>query len=272
MNSVLRIALAALGIPALAVRPADLATSTLTVYAAASLTDAFNELGRTFETGHPGVTVQFNFAGSQQLVSQLEQGATADVFASADQRWMSHAAEKGLVEGDATIFAGNRLVVIVPRTNPARIGSLQDLARRGTKVVMAAEVVPAGTYSREALKNLAGAPGFPPEYDRRVLANVVSQEENVKGVVAKVQLGEADAGLVYRSDVTPAVSRFVRVFEIADPYNVVASYPIAVLKGAQNPQAARQFVDLVSSEEGQRVLGKHGFLRAPTPAPAAAKP
>jgi molybdate transport system substrate-binding protein len=272
MNGILRIALMALGIPALTARPVEPAPSTLNVYAAASLTDAFRELGQIFEAAHPGVTVQFNFAGSQQLVAQLEQGAAADVFASADKRWMSVATEKGLVEGGATIFAGNRLVVIVPRANPARIGTLQHLARRGTKVVMAAEVVPAGKYSRDALKNLAGAPGFPPEYDRRVLANVVSQEENVKGVVAKVQLGEADAGLVYRSDVTPAVSRFVRVLEIADPYNVSASYPIAVLKGAQHPRAARQFVDLVSSEAGQRVLGRHGFLRAASAAAAATQP
>jgi molybdate transport system substrate-binding protein len=160
----------------------------------------------------------------------------------------------------------------VPRTNPARIGKLQDLARRGTKVVVAAEAVPAGKYSRETLQNLAGAPGFPPEYDRRVLANVVSQEENVKAVVAKVQLGEADAGLVYRSDVTPAVSRFVRVFEIADPYNVIASYPIAVLKAARNPEAARQFVELVSSDAGQRVLQQHGLLPAAAAAPAAPRP
>ena len=155
---------------------------------------------------HPGLTVRFNFAGSQQLALQIEQGAPADVFASADQRWMSYATEKGLVDGRRQVFARNRLVAIVPRTNPARIGSLQDLARRGIKLVLAAEAVPAGKYSREALQNLAGAPGFPPEYDRRVLANVVSQEENVKAVVAKVQLGEADAGLVYRSDVTPAVA------------------------------------------------------------------
>jgi molybdate transport system substrate-binding protein len=185
---------------------------------------------------------------------------------------MSYAAEKGLVEGDAAVFARNRLVVIVPRANPARIGSLQNLTRRGTKVVMAAEAVPAGKYSREALQHLAGAPGFPPEYDRRVLANVVSQEENVKAVVAKVQLGEADAGLVYRSDVTPAVGRYVRIFEIPDAYNVIASYPIAVLKAARNAEAARQFVDLVSGEAGQRVLQRHGLLPAGTAAPAGARP
>jgi molybdate transport system substrate-binding protein len=272
MNALLRIAPALLGMPALVIHPTDFAPSTLTVYAAASLSDAFRELGRTLEASHPGLTVQFNFAGSQQLALQLEQGAPADVFASADQRWMSYAAEKGLVEGDAVVFARNRMVVIVPRTNPARIGSLRDLARRGTKVVVAAEAVPAGKYSREALQNLAGAPGFPPEYDRRVLANVVSQEENVKAVVAKVQLGEADAGLVYRSDVSPAVARYVRVFEIPDAYNVIASYPIAVLKAARNAEAARQFVDLVSSEAGQRVLQRHGLLPAGTAAPAATRP
>jgi len=218
MSSVVQIALVVLGISPIsglspiAVRPGAPPPSTLTVYAAASLTDAFRDLGRTLEAAHPGLTVRFNFAGSQQLALQIEQGAPADVFASADQRWMSYAAEKGLVAGESAIFARNRLVAIVPRTNPARIGGLPDLARRGTKVVVAAEAVPAGKYSREALEKLSTAPGFPPEYARRVLANVVSQEENVKAVVAKVQLGEADAGLVYRSDVTPSVSRYVRVF------------------------------------------------------------
>jgi molybdate transport system substrate-binding protein len=238
MSSVLQIALVVLGISPItgfspiAVRPGAPPPSMLTVYAAASLTDAFRELGRALEASHPGLTVQFNFAGSQQLALQIEQGAPADVFASADQRWMSFVAEKGLVAGESAIFARNRLVAIVPRTNPARIGGLPDLAPRGTKIVLAAEAVPAGKYSREALEKLSAAPGFPPEYARRVLANVVSQEENVKAVVAKVQLGEADAGLVYRSDVTPSVSRYVRVFEIEDPYNAIASYPIAVLKGA----------------------------------------
>jgi molybdate transport system substrate-binding protein len=272
MSPALQIALAILGIPPLAVRPAAPAPSTLTVYAAASLTDAFRELGRTLEASHPGLTVQFNFAGSQQLALQIEQGAPADVFASADQRWMSHATEKGLVAGEARVFARNRLVAIVPRTNPARIGGLPDLARRGTKIVLAAEAVPAGKYSREALENLSAAPGFPPGYDRSVLANVVSQEENVKAVVAKVQLGEADAGLVYRSDVTPTVSRYVRVFEIDDSYNVIASYPIAVLKGARNAEAAEWFVDLVSSVAGQQTLQRHGLLPAAAAAPAAGQP
>lgn len=279
MNWLIGTALVWLGLTPPAQGPASSARSaaagapgTLTVYAAASLTDAFRELGRALEASHPGLTVQFNFAGSQQLALQLEQGAPADVFASADQRWMSYAAEKGLVEGEGTVFARNRLVVIVPRTNPARIGGLPDLVRRGTKLVVAAEAVPAGKYSREALKNLNAAPGFPPEYDRRVLANVVSQEENVKSVVAKVQLGEADAGMVYQSDVTPSVSRYVSVLMIDDPYNVIASYPIAVLKGAQHAEAARWFVDLVSSAAGQQVLQRNGLLPAGSAAAAPSQP
>ncbi len=272
MNALMQFALVILGLPLLAARPAAPEPSTLTVYAAASLTDAFRDLGRTLEAAHPGLTVQFNFAGSQQLALQIEQGAPADLFASADQRWMSYVSEKGLVEGEGTVFARNRLVAIVPRTNPARIGGLPDLARRGTKIVVAAEAVPAGKYSREALENLSAAPGFPPDYARRVLANVVSQEENVKAVVAKVQLGEADAGMVYRSDVTPSVARYVRLFEIDDPYNVIASYPIAVLKSAKNTEAAKWFVNLVSSVAGQQTLERHGLLPAAAAAPAATQP
>jgi molybdate transport system substrate-binding protein len=253
------------------------APSTLNVSAAASLTQAFQELGRELERVHPGLTVRFNFAGSQQLALQIEQGAPADVFASADQRWMGYLLEKGRVAGQPAVFARNRLVVIVPRTNPARIGRLEDLARRGTKLVLAAAAVPAGKYSRAALANLVGAEGYPQDYDRRVLANVVSQEENVKSVVAKVQLGEADAGIVYRSDVTARVARYVRVFEIPDPYNPIATYPIAVLASAGNADAAHQFVALVTSPQGQAVLQRHGLLPAagvaePAPATEGARP
>ena len=160
MNPIIYFALAVLGSAPRRHAPMAAATapSTLTVYAASSLSDAFRELGRTLETSHHGLTVRFNFAGSQQLALQLEQGAPADVFAAADQQWMSYAFEKGLIDGHGAVFARNRLVVIVPRTNPARIAGLPDLARRGTKIVLAAEAVPAGKYSREALRNLGTAP------------------------------------------------------------------------------------------------------------------
>ncbi len=219
-------------------------------------------MGAKLQARTPGSSVVFNFAGSQQLALQLEQGAPADIFASADERWMRYAREKALVEGEPHPFVRNRLVVIVPKTNPARIRDLPDLARRGTKVVLAAGAVPVGGYSREALHNLASAPGYPAEYDARVVANVVSQEDNVKAVVSKVQLGEADAGIVYRSDLTPAVIRYVRVIDIPDRYNVIASYPIARVKGANNPEAAQAFIALVLSDEGQAVLRRHGFLPA----------
>lgn len=233
---------------------------TLTIFAAASLTDAFRTLGQMLERQRPGLSVHFNFAGSQQLALQLEQGASADLFASADQRWMTYAEAHRLVTSPPTLFARNRLVVIVPNTNPGRIRSLDDLARDGTKLVLAADVVPAGKYSREVIRRLAGAPKFPPDYERRVLANIVSQEENVKAVVAKVQLGEADAGIVYRSDVTRAVARRVTVIDVPTTYNVLAHYPIAPLAEARNPDAARAFVALLLSAEGQRILRRYGFL------------
>ena len=268
MSSPLRLGLALLGVPAFASPLGAPASPPISVFAAASLTESFREIGRVFERQHPGATVQFNFAGSQQLALQMEQGAPADVFASADQRWMDYAKDKGLVEGETSVFARNRLIVIVPKTNPARIDKLEDLVRRGTKVVLAAEQVPVGKYSREVLTKLAAAQGFPPDYDRRVLANVVSQEENAKSVVSKVQLGEADAGIVYRSDVTPAVGRYVRVFEIPEASNVIATYPIAVTKSARNVESARQFVALVRSDDGQRVLQAHGLIPATVTEPA----
>ena len=243
-------------------KPAD-----LTVFAAASLKDAFSEAADVLGKRNPPIAVRYSFAGSQQLVLQLEQGAAADVFASADQRWMQVAQDSGLVAGSPVVFARNRLVVITPASNPGRIDRLEDLGKRGLKLVLGAEAVPVGKYSREALDRLRGAPGFGTDYSKRVLRNLVSEEENVKAVVSKVQLGEADAGIVYVSDVTPPVRKAVRTIEIPDPYNVVAAYPIAVLRQSQQPAAARAFVEYITSAEGQAVLARHGLL----PAEAAAK-
>ena len=234
--------------------------SVLRVLAAASLVDAFNELGHRLELQHPGLTVRMSFAGSQQLAAQLEQGAHGDVFASADERWMSDVSSHGLLEGEATRFAENRMVVIVPATNPARIGRLQDLARSGVKLLLCADAVPAGHYSRAVIHNLGEEPGFGSDFALRTLGNLVSEEESVRSVVAKVQLGEADAGFVYRSDVNAKLLRYVKVFEIPAAANVLADYPIAVLKGAAEPVAARAFIDLVLSPEGRRVLERCGFV------------
>jgi len=234
----------------------------LTVFAAASLKDAFEDVATALARRTPPIAVRYNFAGSQQLVLQLQQGARADVFASADERWMQTARDGGLVAGTPAIFARNRLIVITPAANPGRVDRLQDLSRRGLKLVLAAEAVPAGKYTREALARLAAAPGFGSDYPSRVLRNVVSQEENVKGVVTKVQLGEADAGIVYVSDVTAAVRHAVRTIEIPEQYNAIATYPIAVLQGTRQPDAARAFVEFVLSAEGQAILARQGFLPA----------
>lgn len=234
--------------------------TTLTVFAAASLRESFEAIAARIEQAHPGVVVRMQWAGSQQLAAQLEQGARADVFASADQRWMDFVAERGLLAGPPRPFARNRLVVIVPRANPARIDSLRHLARAGVKLVIGADAVPVGRYSRTMLERLATRPGFPPDFARRVLANVVSEEENVRGVIQKVQLGEADAGIVYVSDVTPATARQVRVLGIPSDANVIATYPIAMVRGAAYPSLAQEFVDLLLSRDGQFVLEAHGLI------------
>ena len=262
LGGTLSIALA--GVPPLHSRPTA-APTTLTVFAAASLSDAFTEIAREFERAHLGVTVRLNFAGSQQLATQIEQGANADVFASADERWMGYARERGLLSGETQIFARNRLVAIIPKTNPARIRQLQDLAKSGVKLVLGADAVPIGRYSRTVLRNLARDPAFDSDFAARAMKNIVSEEENVKAIVGKVQLGEADAGIVYRSDVTPRVARYIRVFEIPESASVIASYPIAATRGARDATAGA-FVALVLSAEGQKILGRHRLM---PPAPAA---
>jgi len=232
----------------------------LHVFAAASLADAFRDIAGLYERQHAGTTVQLNLAGSQQLAFQIDQGAQADVFASADDRWMKHVRDRSEAADSGTVFVRNHLVAIVPRTNPGRIHKLQDLAKSGLKIVIGADAVPVGHYSRQMLANLSKQAEFGSDYARRVLANVVSEEENVKSVVAKVQLGEADAGFAYRSDVTPAVRRYVQVLEIPEGANIVASYPIATLAKSGLPDEAKAFVQLVLSPEGQQTLARWGFV------------
>lgn len=240
--------------------PGGASTGTLRVFAAASLSDAFAEIARRFELAHPGTSVRLNLAGSQQLAIQIEQGAAADVFASADTLAMARLHGRSLLAGEPAVFARNRLVVIVPRANSARIAGIPDLARRGVKLVIGAGAVPAGRYTRELLGRLARVPGYPADFAARALANVVSEEENVRSVVAKVRLGEADAGVVYASDVGPALTRVVQVFEPPAGAAVVATLPVAVVKGARLPARAREFVDLVLAAEGRRILERHGLV------------
>jgi molybdate transport system substrate-binding protein len=231
-------------------------TRKLTVFAAASLTDAFTEIGKAFEAANPGVTVTFNFAGSQALRTQIEEGAPADVFASANTKEMDTLVEGGLVKQQAPqIFLTNKLVIILPAANPAKIETLEDLANPGIKLVLAAEEVPVGKYARQALDQMNGS--FGADFKDKALANVVSNEDNVKQVVAKVQLGEADAGLVYTSDAIAAPE--LKTIEIPADLNVVAQYPIAPLLKSANPDLAAKFVEEVVSANGQAILQKWGF-------------
>lgn len=227
---------------------------TLTVFAAASLTEAFNEMAAAFEDAHPGLEVTLNFAGSNTLRAQIEQGASADVYASANTREMGELVANGFVSAVAPqIFLTNRLVVVMPVNNPAGLSTLDDLTRPSLKLVLAAEEVPVGRYARLMLDN-AGA-----DFRSQVLANVVSNENTVKQVLAKVQLGEADAGIVYASDAVAAPE--LPVMEIPPAWNVLAEYPIAPLMSAPHPELAEAFVAFVLSPEGQAILQKWGFSR-----------
>jgi molybdate transport system substrate-binding protein len=232
----------------------------LTVFTAASVTDAFKEMRANIEQANPGTKVQFNFAGSPTLRTQLAQGARADVFAAADEPNMRGAQQDGTIAGEPRMFARNILVVIVPAQGPAAITKLQDLAKPGVKLILAQKDVPVGNYARQSIAKMSQNPAFGHDFANRVLANLVSEETNVKQVVTKVQLGEADAGVVYRSDVTPAVRGALRVIEIPDPVNVIARYPIAVVKGSQNEAGARAFIEYVLSPAGQAILQRHGFM------------
>lgn len=240
-------------------------STTLTVFAAASLTESFTDLAEVFERQHPEVDVQLNFAGSQQLAQQLAQGAPADLFASANQRQMAVAVAAGRVEATAPQpFASNRLVIVAPPDNPATIGTLGDLARPGVKLVLAAAAVPAGHYARQILANAATDPRFASptgfSFLEAVLANVVSYEQNVRAVLTKVALGEADAGIVYASDVQGST---VTAIEIGAADNVLAVYPLAPTADSTHPELAQAFAHFVLSAEGQQILAAHGLQPPP---------
>ncbi|TSA87543.1 molybdate ABC transporter substrate-binding protein [Deinococcus detaillensis] len=230
----------------------------VTVFAAASLTDAFSEIGQQFDA-KTGNTTTFQFAGSQALRTQLEQGAKADVFASANSTQFDPLVKSGSL-GAGQTFARNRLVVIAPRGNAA-VGKLADLARPGVKLVLADKSVPVGDYSRKTLDLISKAGTYGTDFSTRVLKNVVSEEPNVRQVAVKIQLGQGDAAIVYVSDVTPSLKSDVRTIGLPTRFNPLASYPIGVLKGG-NTAEGQAFVDYVLSNAGQAILKKWGFVGA----------
>jgi molybdate transport system substrate-binding protein len=211
----------------------------LTVYAAASLTDAFQALD---------AEARFNFAGSDELATQLREGAEADLYAAASPKYPAELHAEGVVERPR-VFATNRLVLVVPHDNPARIRSLDDLLSDGVKLVVGAEGVPIGDYTRTVLAKLGRS---------RALEQVVSEEDDVRGVVGKVALGEADAGFVYATDIVAAADD-LRAIELPRRAHVEVRYPIAVVVGAEHRGEAERFVELVLGPEGRRILRAAGF-------------
>jgi molybdate transport system substrate-binding protein len=220
---------------------------TLTVLAAASLTDAFTALEKQFEADHPGVDVKISFAGSSALVQQITNGAAADVFASADEKNMKKVTDAGLADGTPEVFATNQLRIAVPRDNPAGITSFADLARDGVTVVVCAPQVPCGSAA-EKVEQATG-----------VTLRPVSEEQDVKSVLTKVETGEADAGLVYVTDVNSAGDK-VKGIAFPESGEAVNSYPVTVLKDAPQADLAKDFVNLVRGKEGKAALEKVGFV------------
>lgn len=222
-------------------------TGNATVFAAASLTESFNQIGDAFEKAHPGTDLTFSFGSSGTLSTQIvEGGGVADVFASADDANMKKVSDAGLLEGAPKVFARNRLQIAVEPGNPKKITGLKDLAKPGLKVVLAAATVPVGKYGAQALQK-AG-----------VTVKPVSEEADVKAVLQKVALGEADAGIVYQTDVKS--SGKVEGVDIPEDLNVVATYPLGVISKAKNPVLAEAFEEMVLSDTGRKVLTDHGFL------------
>jgi molybdate transport system substrate-binding protein len=226
----------------------------LIVFAAASLTDAFTKIAADITAINPDVEITFNFAGSQALVSQIaEGGAEADVLALASPAQMKNAADSGIPVDGSVLFLTNKLVVVVPADNPAGIATPQDLAREGLRLVIANADVPAGNYARQSLCSVAAAAGMSDVGG--FAANVVSEEDNVRSVLTKVELGEADAGIVYVTDAMASGDK-VRSIDIPLEQNVIATYPIAPI--SDNPLAAA-FVSYVLTAAGQATLESFGF-------------
>ena len=232
--------------------------SSLTVFGAASLGGALDAVKTAYEAAVPGAVLTISTDSSAALETQIEQGAPADVFLSADTAQPQKLIDAGLAAGDAVVFARNRLTVIVPAADPGRVASPADLARPGLKIVAAGDEVPISRYASQLVADLAKEPGYPPGFTAAYAANVVSKEDNVRAVVAKVELGEGDAAIVYQTDAAASVN--VRTIDLPADANVPASYAGVVVTRASRADAAAAFLAWLAGPDGQAILATFGFL------------
>jgi molybdate transport system substrate-binding protein len=257
-------------VPTEAPQPTEAATATevcmpqtVNVFAAASLTEAFTEMASLFQKSEPCAELAFNFAGSQKLSQQLQDGAPADVFASASGKNMDEVKAAGLLAEDGSqIFARNGLAVVVCPTSKFKVEEVKDLAQPGLKLVVAAKEVPVGGYTEQFLEKAAADATLGQAFADGVKTNEVSFEADVKSVLAKVDLCEGDAGIVYKSDAFTDNTEGIKSFLIPEALNIIAKYPIAVIKASTNSEVAQKFIDFVLSDQGQQILEKNGFLKA----------
>ncbi len=230
----------------------------LTVYGAASLKGALEKAKAAYEAAHPGTALTVSTDSSSALEAQIEQGAPADVFLSADASNPKKLVDAGLAAGDPVNFATNKLTVIVPSDDPAGITTPADLAKSGVKVIAAGDEVPITKYATLLVGNLAKESGYPADFAARYTANIATKEDNVKAVVAKIELGEGDAGIVYVTDA--AASAKVATVEVPESANVPATYDGVVVKASKHPEAAKSFLDWFAGADGQAILSGLGFL------------
>jgi molybdate transport system substrate-binding protein len=235
--------------------------ATLTIYGAASLKGALDEAKAAWEAANPGSRVTISTDSSATLETQIEQGAPADLFLSADTTNPKKLVDKGLAAGAAVNFAGNRLTVIVPMANPAGVRTPADLATSGVKVIAAGDAVPITKYATQLVANLAKEPGYPSDFIAACAANIASKEDNVKAVVAKIELGEGDAAIVYVTDAKASTK--VATIEVPPTANVPATYAAVVVKASPNAAAAQAFLDWFAGPDGQAILAGFGFLPPP---------
>jgi molybdate transport system substrate-binding protein len=248
--------------PAAATRAASKEPVTLTVFGAASLKAVLSDSATAYQAAYPGTTITFSTDSSSALETQIEQGAPADVFLSADTTNPQKLIDGGFASGNAVPFAGNKLTIVVPKSNPGNVTKVSDLARTGLRIIAAGDEVPITRYANQLVSNLAADPSFPSGFVAIYTADVVSKEDNVKAIIAKIELGEGDAAIVYVTDAKASTK--VTTVDVPNSANVPATYAGVVVKASKNAAPAAAFLAWFAGPDGQAILAKDGFLPPPS--------